>query len=261
MKIFFTNRNKVNSNFLVLILAMSALLLLTVNPYMATVKAQTQDSVYVYTSCGGTVSAAGTDITGGSTYNFTSGATITFSATPLAGFKFLCWDYAASSGSQTSTKNPFPYTISQTECAIQAMFIPDVNASLSSTSSQTGAAPFDVLASMGGTTTPGAATYTTYTIGTVVSFTANPLTGFKFLYWLVPAAAGGSSVSTDSTLAFNVTANACALQAYFIPTTSSVRLPTIKQVDEFSSVVEIIAATILVIITFGAYAHSRRSKK
>lgn len=250
-----------NVKVFVLILLTSALLIFAISPTISNVKAATQDSVYVYTSCGGTISAGGTNLTGGTTYNYTDGSSISFTAMPIAGCKFLYWEYAAGSGANTSTTNPFIYKISSAECAIQAMFIPDTNASSISNSVQTGTTPFQVLISIGGTTVPGPAIYTNYTIGTVVNFVANPGNGFKFLYWIIPSASGGDAVSTYNPLEYNVTANACAVQAFFVPTSSNISLPTIATVDEFSSAMTIITTIALVIAAFGTYAYTRRAKK
>ena len=223
--------------------------------------------MHVYTSCGGTISADGTSLTGGIDYNYINGASVNFTASPIDGFNFLCWEYASASGPNISTDNPFVYTISSTESEIQAMFIPTVNASLSFGTTQTVTSPFDVLTSIGGTTFPAAGTYTNYTIGSVVTFVADAANNFKLLYWLVPAASGGSTIITSNSFAFDVTANACALQAYFIPTSSSLTLLTARsststpKVIEFSSAAVIIMVTALVIASFGTYWIRKTSRK
>jgi hypothetical protein len=245
-----------------LILLTSALIIVATNPNLPSAKAATTDSVYVYTSCGGTILANGLTAAGGTTYNYTNGVAVNFTAAPIADFKFLCWEYSSASGTDTSTSNPFIYTIISTENEIQALFIPTVNASSISSSSKTGTAPIDVLSSIGGTTTPAAGTYTTYTIGTVISLTANPSANFKFLYWMVPSASGGAYTSTFNPIEYNLTANACAIQAYFIPASSSVALPTpTPTINEFSSSAAIITVTALVIAAFGTYAYTKKSRK
>lgn len=217
--------------------------------------------MYVYTSVGGTISSGGTNLTGDNSYNYTNGQAVTFTANPDSGCKFLFWAYASSSGTNTSTDNPLVYTISSTECAIQAMFIPNTNTSIASTSSQTGTAPFDVPISLGGTTTPATGIYTNYSVGQVVSFTANPGNGFRFLYWLVPAATGGAvSIVTSNILEFNVSANACAIQAFFAPTSSNITLPSIPTVPEFSSAIIVLVIAILVIVAFGTYRYNKKTK-
>ncbi len=250
------------SKFLSLILMASALLIMvTIYPNISNVKAETQSGVYVYTSCGGTISANGTSLTGGTTYNYTSGSSVTFTATPISTCNFLCWEYASSSGAQISTTNPLVYTVPSIESAVQALFIPKVNTTLTQSSSGTGTAPFDVPISIGGTTTPAAATYTNYTIGSVVDFTANAQSGFKFLYWLVPAATSDAvNIVTSSTLAFKVTSSACAIQAFFIPTSSSVTLPAITTVSEFSAGAALIVAIALVIVAFATYAFRKKAE-
>jgi hypothetical protein len=229
------------------------------NSSFSNVKAQTQDSVYVYTSVGGTISTGSTNLTGGNTYNYSNGQSVPFTANPVPGCKFLFWAYASPAGTNISTNNPFVYNISSTECAIQAMFIPNTNATLSSNSTQSGAGPFDVPISLGGTTTPASGTYTNYNIGQVVNFTANPSGGYKFLYWLVPAASGDeASIVTSNTLAFNVSANACAIQPFFAPSDSDISLPSIPTVAEFPSIATIILAAIMITIIFGTYTYKKR---
>jgi len=121
---------KYTKNFKVfaLILLTSALLLVAINPNIPSVKATTQDSVYVYTSLGGTVSANGTSLTGGNIYNYDNGSAVNFTATAGTGFQFLDWIYVSTSGGATSTANPFVYTVSVASYSIQAMFIPTSSA-------------------------------------------------------------------------------------------------------------------------------------
>jgi hypothetical protein len=251
-----------NVKVFVLILLTLVLMILAINPGLLSVKAAATDGVYVYTSCGGTVVSNGTTLAGGTTYNYTNGAVVTFTATPIADFNFLCWEYASGSGASTSITNPLVYTVSSTECAIQALFIPAVNATSSSSSSQTGTAPIDVLNSIGGSTTPAAGTYTTYTIGQTISFTANAGDNFRFLYWMVPSAAGGAYTSTLNPIPYKLSANACAIQAFFVPSSSTVTLPTpTPKINEFSSASVIIMVVALIIAAFGTYAYTKKMKK
>jgi len=242
-------------------LTTSALLLTTMCLNIPITKAQAQSSVYIYTSCGGTISENGATITGGKTYNYTIGSSVTFTATPLSTCKFLCWEYASSSGAQTSTENPLVYTVPSVESAVQALFIPSVNTTLASSSSQTGTAPFEVPISIGGTTTPAAGIYSNYTIGTVVDFTANAQSGFRFLYWVVPAASSDAeNIVTSNTLDFKVTSNACAIQAFFIPTSSTITLPAVTTVNEFSRLAAILTVAALAMAAFATYIFRRKNK-
>ncbi len=244
-----------------LALLTSAILLVAICPTILSSNAQTLTGVYIYTSVGGTMSVNGTSITGGNTYNYTNGDSLSFTATPNSGCTFLYWEYASSAGAGVSTDNTLIYNVSTNEGAVQAMFIPNVNTTLTSSSSQTGAAPFDVPISIGGTTTPATGIYSNYTIGTVVPFTANPQSGFKFMYWLVPAAEGDAvNIVTTSQLQFNVTANACALQAFFAPTNSNITLPTISTVNEYSSAATIIVIALLIAVAFGVFAYRQKPK-
>ena len=248
------NKKITSMKFLALVFLTSVLL--TGSIYAASVKAQTQDSVYVYDTIGGTISAGGTALTGNSTYSYNNGTAVTFTANPGSGFKFLAWEYVSATGANTSTDNPFVYTIVSASCAIQAMFTPTTNATASSSSG--GTSTVDLLSSIGGTTEPAEGTYTNYTIGTVYNFNAVAGTGFKFLYWIV-ATSAGANVYTTSTLALNLTSSTCALQAMWIPTSSTVSLPTI--IDEFSTAAAITLVAVLAVSVIGTYAYTRKTKK
>lgn len=245
-----------NFKVIALILITSALLMVAINPGA---KAQTQDSVYIYTSLGGSISTMGATLTGGTSYNFENGTAVDLNATAGSGFQFLCWEVVSASGATTSTANPLAYTPDVANSAIQAMFIPTSNATTTSTAS--GSATIDILASVGGSTNPTAATYTNYTVGSTNNFQAVPGTGFKFLYWIAVSANGANTYTSD-TVALDVTANSCGLQAMFVPTSSSVSLPTpTPAVPEFSSAVAGILVVMLVAIAFGTFAVTRRNKK
>jgi hypothetical protein len=240
-----------------MILLTCAVLLLTVNATISSVKAQTQDKVLVYTTLGGTISANGTALTGGDTYSYAAGATVTFTPTAQSGFKFLCFEYAGASGGVTSTSNPFSYTLSSSEIAIQAIFTTTKNATQTPTGS--GAASVDLFAAIGGTTSPAGKTtpYTDYTIGTTASFTQTPGTGFSFLCWIVDTSAGATEY-TSSTLSLKMPASSTAIQALWIPSTSTVTLPTI--VSEFSSVMVAVIVAILALVAAGTYVYRRKAK-
>ncbi len=254
---------KTTKNFKVfaLILLTSALLLVAINPNIPTVKAATQDSVYIYVSIGGTISAGGTNLTGGDSYNYNNGTTVDFQATATSGFTFLCWEYASSAGGVASTVNPLALTLTESEYGVQAMYLPTTNTTVSS-SSATGATTVDILTSAGGSTVPAAGTYTNYTLGKVASFSVVAGTNFKFLYWIV-SCTPGTFTTTANTLSFNLSASTFfAIQAMFVPTSSTVSLPTpTPTINEFSSATAIIIAAVLVIVAFGTYTYTKRAKK
>ena len=238
-----------------LIILTSMLLITTIGA--ASVKADTQPTVYVYNSQGGDIAANGTKLTPSTNYNYTSGETVTY--TPIAGdgFAFLCWDWISGSTPVTSTNNTLTEILSSSDaCAIQALFVPISNATQTATGS--GSASVTALLSAGGTTSPsggsGSAQYTNYTIGSSASFTATASSDFKFLYWLV-VSAQGRSYYTTSTVDLTIPTSAIAVQAFFIPTASTVTIP------EFSSVVIAVLAIALVISALGTFAYTKKSKQ
>lgn len=244
-----------------LILLTSALLL-TIGANIASVKAQTQDSVFAYTTLGGTISANGSTLTGGSTTTYGDGSTISFSATASSGFKFLCWEYAGASGAITSTTNPLSYTISTSEIAIEAIFIPTTSTTPTTTGS--GSASVDLFPSIGGTTDPAGASapYNNYTIGATDTFTQTPGDGFKFLCWISQTSTA-STLSTNSPFSLEITDSNVALQALWIPTSSTVTLPSASPsptVPEYSNVAAIVVALALAAVAFGTYAYRRKTK-
>jgi hypothetical protein len=239
-----------------LILLASALLIVTLN---VGVNAQTQGSVFIYSSDGGTITADGTTVNGGSAYNYNVGTTVNFNAVAGTGFKFIAWETVTASGANTTTVNPLALNITSGTCAIQAIFISSTNNTAAATT--TGATSVSVFGSVGGTTSPTGSitsptTYTNYTIGTVSNFQANPSNEFKFLCWVTATASGGNTYTT-STLSLNITGDT-AVQAFFIPTSSAVTVPTIP---EYSTASIVIIAAILVAATFGTFAIVRKNKK
>jgi hypothetical protein len=243
-----------------MILLMSALLLLAINMNIPSVKAATKTSVFVYTTLGGSVSGNGTALMGGAYSNYTLGDTVSFSATALSGFQFLCFEYASASGALTSTNNPFSETLSAATCAIEAIFIPTTNATASSTT--TGAASVAMFNSIGGTTVPAGGitgpVHTGYTVGTASSFTETAGTGFKFLCWVTELSSGGN-IYTGSSESLKITATSVAMQAFWIPTSSTVTLP--KIVSEFPSAMVAVLLSVLVLIAAATYVYTRKAKK
>lgn len=240
-----------NLKVLALILLMSALLITAAGS--ASVKGATQPTVYVYNSQGGTISANGTQLTGGAVYNYTNGDTVSYTTNPGSGFAFLCFDWISGSTPTTSTNSTLTETFSSSSCALQALFVPTTNATV--TPSGSGAATVVTLISAGGTTSPTSGqSYTNYTIGTVSNFQATASSGFKFLYWLVVSSLG-RTYYTSSSLALNIPASTIALQAFFVPTSSTVTI------NEYSNAAVVIVAIILAVSALGAFAFKRRAKK
>ena len=257
-----------------LILLTSMLLLVAINPAMQSVKAATTtDTVTVFASVAGTTTPASNASGPYATYTYDNDTVQTFTATTSTGFQFLCWVIVAASptGPTTSTTNPLSYTLTQS-IALQALFIPTSSTvtptpTPTTTPSQYGVTVFT---STGGTTTPtGSSTtapYVTYNYnsGSVQTFTATAGTDFKLLCWEIVTANGGTT-STSSSLSYTVSQDV-AIQAFFIPTSSTVTLPSTSPtptptVPEFSSAAAIIIAAVLVIVAFGTYTFTKRAKK
>jgi len=251
------NKKTKNMKVLALILLTSALLITTIGT--ASVNAQTQPTVYVYNSQGGNIDANGTQLTPSTVYDYTNGDTINYTPVPGSGFSFLCWDWIAGSTPVTSTSSTLTETLSGgAACAIQALFVPITNATQTVTGS--GAATVVALLPAGGTTSPASGTstsasssYTNYTIGTASTFQATASSGFKFLYWLVVSAQGRTDY-TDSTLNLTIPANDIAIQAFFVPTSSTVVIP------EYSSVAVVILAAVLAMSALGTFLYAKRRK-
>ncbi len=229
------------------------------------VKAASTTSVYVYTTFGGTVAGNGTTLTGGATKDYTTGSTINFTATASDGFKFLCFEYVAASGAQTSTDNPFLQTLSSSSCALEVLFTPTTNTT--ATESGSGTATVSTLLTAGGDTVPSvpsgqsAGTYTNYTVGTTYPFTAVPGSGFKLLFWLTATTSGSTTtynIYTSTNPHITIESSIVAIQALFVPTSSSVTVPTIS---EISTAVVAVLAVALVVSAVGTYAYTKKARK
>ena len=250
------NKTNKKTKISALILLASTLLIVALS---AGVSAQTQGSVFVYSSNGGTIQADGTTVNGGNTYQYDVGTTVNFNAVAGTGFEFVTWETVTASGANTTTVNPLALTIDSGTCAIQAIFISSSNNTATATA--TGATSVDVFGSAGGTTSPtGSITsptsYTNYTIGTVSTFQANPSADFKFLCWVTATAAGGNTYTANS-LSLNITGET-AIQAFFVPTSNTVSVPTIP---EYSTASIVVIAAILVSAVFGTFSIVRKNKK
>ena len=122
---------------------------------------------------GGTVTGTG---------SYDHGTLVTLIATPNTGYHFLNWSQG---GVVVTTDNTLSFNVTQ-DTAFVAHF--EINS-------------YDVTATVN-PTEGGAVTGTgTYDHGTLVTLTATPNTGYHFLNW----SQGGTVVSTDNTLSFNVT--------------------------------------------------------
>lgn len=247
-----------NFGVLALILLTSTLLIMTIST--TSVNAASSPTLYVYNSQGGNIDANGTQLTVSTVYTYTSGDVINFTPVAGTGFKFLCWDWISGTTPVTSTSTTLTETLTAgVSCAIQAMFVPVTNATQTVTG--TGAATVVALLPAGGSTSPASGssttsstTYKNYTIGSAYTFTATASSGYKFLYWIVVSAQGRTDYTT-STLDLTIPASELAVQAFFVPTASTV------VINEYSAAVVAFLAIALIASALGAYAYTKRAKK
>ena len=126
--------------------------------------------------------ASGGSTSGGGTY--TSGSTVTVTATAASDFRFVNW---TESGSPVSASESYTFTVTANRTLV-ANFNP-ITFTVSTSSSP----------AAGGTTSGGG----TYNSGSIATVTATPATDYRFVNWTV----GGSPVSTSASYEFTVTAN------------------------------------------------------
>ena len=255
----------------VVTLLTAALLIVVIGSNISIVKAQAQDSVYIYPVAGGTVSQGGTTLSGGTSYNYTDGTTLSFLATPSStSFLFNQWLVVTAAGPYTSTTNPLSITLNAAvdgnNYYIEATFGPEIPVPAGTTINTATDAIVVVLAGIGGTVSPAPGTYA---LASASSFalTATPLSGWTFDHWII----GGTPMNDHGSYSFTDTptnnpytvtegyGNTYSYQPVFSPiSTSTSPTPTIS---EFSTASAIIIAAILVIVAFGTYAFTRRTKK
>lgn len=247
-----------------MILLTSAILLLAINPNVSSVKAATTTSVYVFTTLGGTMTGNGTALKeGGVATTYTTGDSVSFDAAASSGWNFLCFVYASTAGAFTSITNPFSLTLSESAYSIEAIYTPTHN---STSSAPSGTSTLVVFSGIGGTTEPSGGltgpVYTNYTVGKTYSFTETPGSGQKFLCWITETVSGSSYYTqayTTTPLSLNLTSSSVTIQAFWIPTSSTVVLP--KIISEFSPVMIAVLLSALVLIAAATYVYRRRTKK
>jgi hypothetical protein len=245
----------------VLVLLSSALFVAAINSGALTVKAQGTDTVVVYSSVGGTTSPdAGT-------YTYADGSTQTFTATDGNGFIFQYWEIVTAAGGVTSTDNPLDLILNQSAYALQATFEPIIfTGPVNKTIDMSTDAIVVVLGAVGGTVSPAPGTYALAS-ATTLNLLATPTSGWTFSHWIIggtPMNHGAYSFTdTPTDNPYNVNhgyGNTYSYQAVFTPTSSSSSSPTPK-VPEFSSAAAALVAAILVIVAFGAYTYTKKTRK
>ena len=269
-------KTKKNVKIFALTLLTALLLLAILSPTMISVKAQTQGTVIILDSVGGTTDPAA------GTYNYNDGTSVTFTATPNdVNFVFAYWIVSTDAGSSTVSINPLVLPIAGgVTYNIQAVFSP-IQAppgGLFPAYLPT-AAIVVVLAAVGGTTTPAPGTYAIDNASSLM-LTATPDSGFQFSHWVISGSpligAHGNYSFTDvpTDNPYNVNhgyGNTYNYQPVFIPTGSTVPTPTGGATPTPSGtvgglsmdswiIIALVAVIIVILIAFAVFASRRRSK-
>ena len=248
-----------SSKIFALTLLTTLIVFAALNASVINVKAQTQATVIVTPSLGGT-----TDPTGTTTYN--DGTSVTFTATPDATDVFQNWIISTDAGSSAVTENPITLpVVGGTTYNVQAVFsplLPPPGVTSLPTNMAT-AAIVVVLTGAGGTTVPAPGTYA-LADATALNLTATPASGSTFSHWVISGPnlshGGYPFTATPTDNPYNVNhgyGSTFSYQAVFTPTGTTEPTPT---VPEFSSVVTIVIALVLVAIAFGTIIYRRKTK-
>jgi hypothetical protein len=137
--------------------------------------------IRTYTISTSSIPAAGGSTAGGGTYD--TGSSVTVTATPATGYRFVSW---TEGGSTVSATEVYSFIISSSR-TLTANFIQIFTIATSSNPAAGGSVS-------------GSGTYDT---GSSITVTATPATGYRFVNWTE----GGSAVSTSASYIFAATAN------------------------------------------------------
>ena len=250
---YFGEVKKMNNCKVVALILLSSLLVLAA--LNASVQAQSQATVTVLSSLGGT---SDPDV---GTTSYDAGTEVTLTATPIDGFVFVNWQIATPSGTTTTADNPATLTVDAgVDYAAQPIFVPLENppAGVPVTDYST-AAIVVVLSSVGGTTSPPPATYALADASELM-LTATAASGFQFSHWVI----GGSPMdhgaysftATPTDNPYNVNhgyGNTYTYQPVFTPIGTTEPTP----IPELST---IIVALALVVAAAGTIAYKRKTK-
>jgi hypothetical protein len=234
--------------------------LIVVAAFASIISAQSQATVNILASIGGTTDPA----EGTHTYN--DGTSVTFTATPDSTSVFSNWIISIDAGSATDPNSEITIPVTGgTTYDIQAVFAPLLPPPgvASIPSNLATAAIVIVLAGAGGTTTPVPGTYA-LADATSLQLTATPLSGWTFSHWVIAGpnlSHGGYPYTAQPTnnpyTVDHGYGNTFSYQPVFTPEGTTAPTPTIP---EFSSIATIIVALALVAIAFGTYTFRRRTK-
>ncbi len=224
-----------------------------------TVQAQSQGTVTIMDSIGGTTDPAP------GTYNYNAGTNVDFTATADATSAFQYWIVSTSSGSSTVTNPTLTLPIAAgTTYTLQAVFAPiqappgviALPASLSS------AAIVVVLPAAGGTTNPPPGTYALAN-ATSLNLQATPSSGWTFSHWVISGVMtshGSAPVNLEPTNnPYNVNHGYGATYNYQPVFTQTGGSPgPSPSIPEFSGAIIGVLAVVLLTIALGTVAYRRK---
>jgi hypothetical protein len=178
------------------LLFLASLLLLSAIALNA-VQAQSQATVTVLDTSGGTIDPAP------GTYTYADGTNVSFTATPaVTEVNFAYWMISTSDGSRTSTDNPLSFSVvGGSTYTIQAIFQVSIAVSQAPPVSMANDAIIVVASATGGTTIPAAGRYALAN-ATSLQLTAMPNNGWNFSHWIITGnitSHGGSPLNLQPT--------------------------------------------------------------
>jgi len=258
-----------NKKILSLTLFSTILLLSAISTvFITTLSAQTDATVAIVSSVGGTTDPSGTN-------TYPDGTTVTITATPTDdGFIFSNWVITTSAGDASSLDNPLTLNVVGGETyALQAVFTPlqPPPGATFPTNTAT-AAIVIVLPSAGGTTTPAAGTYA-LADATNMMLTATAQNGWQFSHWTICGTStnhGGAPTNwapTDNP--YNVNHGygyTYYYQAVFTPTGSNAPTPPPASGSgsiggmsmETWIIIALVIVIVVIVVAFGAFTMRRK---
>jgi hypothetical protein len=265
-KSFRRKRKMVFKNKILALTVIFALILMAaVNYSAAPVKAQSDATIIVLDSVGGTVDPAGTT-------TYPDGTTVTFTAMPDSQFAFDSWVIATDQGSTSSIENPLTFTVTGgVTYALQASF-GQIQAFPGRTIPPSTANPaiVVVLASAGGTINPAPGTYA---LADATNFDLNAIasSGWQFSHWIITGASTnhghGQPVNlTPTSNPYNVNHGygyTYYYQAVFTPVGTTEPTPTPSDVtggmtNETWIIIGLVIVIVVVVAAFGVFESKRK---
>lgn len=238
----------------------ASLLLLSVLGLTAIAQAQSQATVTILDSLGGTTNP------GPGTYTYSDGATVTITASASndqsGANVFQYWVVTTDQGSNLVSNKPLTFTATGgTTYNVQAAFQPIIP--ITAGTNLTTAAIVVVLGAIGGTTNPAPGTYALAN-ATVLDLTATPNNGWQFDHWVISGNTtehGGSPyTATPTDNPYNVNHGygyTFSYQPVFSPTSTSSPGPS-PTVPETSTVAVIAALAVVTTVVVGTITLKRR---